>query len=297
MKERDGALELGEAEVRIEGGKLRTLQQRLVHDRAAGHRGHVEAGQPDRVRLLLHGAPREEQGTLPCVVVGRGLRPPDQHLPDHRLALARTGAECRRVDRHVAPANERKSVPRQHALDQGDGLCQRVRVDRQEVDANRERLAGLEAQSQAVGIAVEQSMGYLGQQPRAIARVVGGRGAAMGHARHRLEGHLHDLVGAAPGRLGHEADTTGIVLPEGIESSRLDDTRVRVRFRDWPSGSAAQVRPCFPPSQSWRLAGEASLKNKNPARAGAGSGARHHMRNYPVAPGERGVLARIALAT
>jgi hypothetical protein len=44
----------------------------------------------------------------------------------------------------------------------------------------------------------------------------------VGNPRHRLEGHLHDLVGASSGGGGDEADTTGVMFATGIEGRSCD---------------------------------------------------------------------------
>ena len=56
----------------------------------------------------------------------------------------------------------------------------------------------------------------LGQEPGAIARVVGRGRAAMGHSGHGLERHRHDFVGAGAAARGDEADAAGVVLAIGV---------------------------------------------------------------------------------
>ena len=70
---------------------------------------------------------------------------------------------------------------------------------------------------QPIGIAEEEPLRYLGQQPRAIAGEVGGRRATVRHARGRLDGHRDDRMGSPSGGIGDEADTAGIVLSSCIE--------------------------------------------------------------------------------
>ena len=66
------------------------------------------------------------------------------------------------------------------------------------------------------------------------------------------------------------------------------------------SGVAERIRcpgaAMRPPDGDVGPAGEAGPENENPARQGAGSGARYCTLNYPAAPNERGELTIIAVA-
>ncbi len=217
VEDRDGALVFRIAKVGVERRELSSGQQRLVHDGATGQRADVEAGQRGLLGSPLHLPPRQIQGALPGVLIGGERRPAHQHLSDDRTRAPGRGAQRRRIHRHLAPAQHRDAVFREHRLDHGDGRGQRLCGRGQEEGADAEGKSRLKVESQPIGIAEEEPLRYLGQQPGAIAGEVGGRGTAVRHARRGLDGHGDDFMGAPSGGIGDEADAAGIVLSGGIE--------------------------------------------------------------------------------
>ena len=141
-----------------------------------------------------------------------------------------------------------------------------------------ERLARLEPESEAVGLAVKEPMGDLGQNPRAVPRIVGGGGPSVCHPRHRLERHPHDFMGALPAGPRHEP------TPQASCSRRA-----------WP----LSVRSWGKAGDRDLLIGDSSGRTKkarsiSAERAGQGSGwtsARH--RAGPL-PGGRALVIRTA---
>ncbi len=100
------------------------------------------------------------------------------------------------------------------------GAAERVMLAREEEGADGERLAGRKRQAVSRRFAVEQRGGDLGEQARAVARAVGGRGAAMGHPSQRLQREASDIGGALSGCARHEPYAAGIVLPPGVQVRR-----------------------------------------------------------------------------
>ena len=210
------------------------------------------------------------------------------HDAERRRARAPRGWSARRASRGT------ECRPRRAPLDHPTDSPSACGLARQEERPDAEGQARLQVQSQPVGIAIEEPVGDLGEEARAVARVVGRGGTAVGHARDRLERHRHDLVRAGAGRAGHEADAAGVVLPAGVERRRGGRTRRGDRDDgNRPGGSAAQWRPWYllqgeapggrrgrrgakkKPAPSWERAGECAI-----ALA------------YPAAPMERTRLAR-----
>ena len=118
VEDGDGALVLRVAEVGVEGRELGAGEERLVDDGAAGEGAGVEAGQISRLPLVAPSPAVPGRGRAPR----RPRRPPSAGRPTRTCRI--TGQEARAVGpraagihRHVAPAEERDAVARQHLLD------------------------------------------------------------------------------------------------------------------------------------------------------------------------------------
>ena len=177
------------AEVGVEGRELVGGAERLVGDRAEGERGDVEA------RRQLCAAARTVGAALELVGVD-ALGRADGELLDPGSTRTRTGAERRRVDRHLAPAQRLEPFVAAALLDR------RARALVTDED-HGQPAAGL-----------GQQRGRERQQDaRPVPRLAVGRGgAAVADAAQAREQEVDDLTGRGPGRVRDEADATGTAV-------------------------------------------------------------------------------------
>ena len=157
------------------------------------------------------------RGLVGPAAAGRGG---NQRLAQGGAGGAGRGTEHGRVDRHFPPAEDGETVLPQHVLDDRRGARQRAWLAREEERAQRERLSGLEVDPELRRFLIEEAVGDLREQAGAVARGVGGRGTAVGHAGDGLQRQREHAVGRLARRPRHETHAAGVVLPPGVESAR-----------------------------------------------------------------------------
>ncbi len=108
--ERHGRLDGGVVEVDEEAAHLRGHEHALVHDGARAHGAHVEDLVVERklgVGLLLDGAAAHVQATLEGIACRRVVRAAQKCLQNGRHTGAGRLTQVMRVDRHLAPKEQR----------------------------------------------------------------------------------------------------------------------------------------------------------------------------------------------
>jgi len=161
-------------------------------------------------QLLFAAAAGQEQGQGEggLVLLGTGI---DEHLFDARQGVAGQLPAYARVGGHQAPA-DRSTAGIAQLLFQGvaAGLRGRI-VVRQEHHAGGEPRP--EAEPGFGGKCLEEHVGAAQQQAAAVAGdAIGGHATAVGHARKRCNGGVHQQSGRLVVELGNHAETTGIAL-------------------------------------------------------------------------------------
>ncbi len=177
------------AEVGIEGGELVGGAERLVGDGAEGERDDVEAGRQ------LCAAPRAVGTALELVGV-EALGRPERKLLDAGSARERRGAERRRGDRHLAPAQRFEPFVPAALL---DGLARSLVAN----EDHRQPASGLGEQRGRQG---QQNAGAV------AGLAIGSSGAAMADAAEPREQEVDDLAGGRAGRVRDEADAAGTAV-------------------------------------------------------------------------------------
>jgi hypothetical protein len=208
------------AQILVEAADLTREQQALVHHgagREARHVQLVEAGKPflfrhvgKRIlRLLADG----EQLALECVLIGAAFAAPDDRLANHGHLVQYGLAQTRRVDGHIAPANQLLTFLDDQLFEMGHGKVARSRITRQEAhgDAIMTRLR--QSDARAGGPVTQQIVGNLNQDAGAIAQQrVGAHRAAMIDLQQYLETTRNGLVRLLALDVRNESDATCVML-------------------------------------------------------------------------------------
>ena len=206
------ALQVGE-----EGGQLVRQHHALVADGVRGKRDHVEIARC-RPQALFGAAARQEQRQ------GERHRRPGRRR--HRRKPVRCAAGClspvvRRPNRRwAARASPAATAPARCSSSSSDGAAVRglFGVVRQEHQAGGVALAHGDAGF--LGQRAQERVGLADQQAAAVAgEAVGGDAAAMGHARQRGDGGIHQRTRRLVIELRDHAETAGIALVVGIVES------------------------------------------------------------------------------
>ncbi len=117
VHQRQRALEIRVVQVGIIGAELVGQEHALVDHRAAGDRHRVIAGDAPRPAAVDRVGDRLAQDVEPALELVLGdllLAAADEHLQVHRLGRLDRFTERRIVGRHVAPAEQRKALARDH---------------------------------------------------------------------------------------------------------------------------------------------------------------------------------------
>ena len=231
VEEADGRLQPVVGEVGEELRQVHRPAQPLVDDDQVGEADDIEVGVVDdalldppldhvEAALQLLGAPAE--GAV------------EEYLGDGRHGGAGEFAEHRRVDRHLAPADQRQGLAGQLLLDDlaGGQLAVALGAEEDHADA----IAAAEVPAVFGGNGLEKPVGFLQQQAAAVAAApVGGDAATVGHARQRGDGGAHQSVAGLPPEVGDQAEATVI-----LDIFRIVKTHLGPRCRE---NSPLPIRP------------------------------------------------------
>ena len=225
VDERHGRLDGGVVEVDEEAAHLRGDQHALVHDSARAHGAHVEdlvAQGKLGIGLLLDGAAAHIQTALEGITGGRVVRSAQEGLKDSGHAGAGCLAQVVRVDRHLAPKEQRHASLGAALLKHAAGILYALVVLREEQHGHaivalcRQNLAAL------LGLFTEKVMRNLEQNASAVAGVLlESRTAAVLQVDQNGQRVVQNLVMALTVDIGKRADATCIVVEFGAIKALL----------------------------------------------------------------------------
>ena len=223
--ERHGRLDGGVVEVDEEAAHLCGDQHALVHDSARAHRAHIEdlvAQGKLSVGLLFDGAAAHIQTALEGVARRRVVGATQKGLQDGRHAGAGRLAQVVRVDRHLAPKEQRHASLGAALLKHAAGILYALVVLREEQHGHaivalcRQNLAAL------LSLFTEKVMRNLEQDASAVAGVLlESRAAAVLQVDQNGQRIVQDLVMALAVDIGKRADATCIVVEFGAIKALL----------------------------------------------------------------------------
>ena len=225
VDERHGRLDGGVVEIDEEAAHLRGDQHALVHDGARAHGAHIEdlvAQGKLGVGLLFDGAAAHVQAALEGVAGGRVVRTAQEGLQDSGHAGAGRLAQVVRVDRHLAPKEQRHAGLGAALLKHAAGILYALVVLRKEQHGHaivalcRQNLAAL------LSLFTEKVMRNLEQDAGAVAGVLLESGAAaVLQVDQNGQRVVQNLVMALAVDIGKRADATCIVVEFGAIKALL----------------------------------------------------------------------------
>ena len=225
VDERHGRLDGGVVEIDEEAAHLRGDQHALVHDSARAHGAHIEdlvAQGKLGVGLFLDGAAAHVQATLKGIAGGRVVRTAQEGLQDSRHAGAGRLAQVVRVDRNLAPKEQRHAGLGAALLKHAAGVLYALVVLREEQHSHaivalcRQNLAAL------LSLFTEKVMRNLEQDASAVAGVLlESRAAAVLQVDQNGQCVVQNLVMALTVDIGKRADATCIVVEFGAIKALL----------------------------------------------------------------------------
>ena len=225
VDERHGRLDGGVVEVDEEAAHLRGDQHALVHDSARAHGAHVEdlvAQGELGIGLLLDGAAAHIQTALEGIAGGRVVRSAQEGLKDSGHAGAGCLAQVVRVDRHLAPKEQRHASLGAALLKHAAGILYALLVLREEQHGHaivalcRQNLATL------LSLFTEKVMRNLEQDASAVASVLlESCAAAVLQVDQNGQRIVQNLVMALTVDIGKRADATCIVIEFGAIKALL----------------------------------------------------------------------------
>ena len=225
VDERHGRFDGGVVEVDEEAAHLRGHKHALVHDSARAHGAHVEdlvSQGKLGVGLLLDGAAAHVQATLKGIAGGRVVRTAQEGLQDSGHAGAGRLAQVVRVDRHLAPKEQRHAGLGAALLKHAAGILYALVVLREEQHGHaivalcRQNLAAL------LGLFTEKVMRNLEQDASAVAGVLlESRAAAVLQVDQNGQCVVQNLVMSLTVDIGKRADATCIVVEFGAIKALL----------------------------------------------------------------------------
>ena len=225
VDERHGRLDGGVVEIDEEAAHLRGDQHTLVHDGARTHGAHIEdlvAQGKLGVGLLFDGAAAHVQATLEGIAGGRVVRTAQEGLQDSGHAGAGRLAQVVRVDRHLAPKEQRHAGLGAALLKHAAGILYALVVLREEQHGHaivalcRQNLAAL------LSLFTEKVMRNLEQDASAVAGVLlESRATAVLQVDQNGQRIVQNLVMALTVDIGKRADATCIVVEFGAIKALL----------------------------------------------------------------------------
>ena len=225
MNERHGRFDGGVVEVDEEAAHLRGDQHTLVHDGARAHGAHIEdlvAQGKLSVGLLLDGAAAHIQTALEGVARRRVVRTAQEGLQDSGHAGAGRLAQVVRVDRHLAPKEQRHAGLGAALLKHAAGILYALVVLREEQHGHaivalcRQNLAAL------LSLFAKKMMRNLEQDAGAVAGVLlESRTAAVLQVDQNGQRVVQNLVMALAVDIGKRANATCILIEFGAIKALL----------------------------------------------------------------------------
>ena len=225
VDERHGRLDGGVVEIDEEAAHLRGDEHALVHDGARAHGAHVEdlvAQGELGVGLFLDGAAAHVQAALKGIAGGCVVRTAQEGLQDSGHAGAGRLAQVVRVDRHLAPKEQRHAGLGAALLKHAAGILYAPVVLREEQHGHaiiafcRQNLAAL------LSLFTEKVMRNLEQDASAVAGVLLESGAAaVLQVDQNGQCVVQNLVMALTVDIGERADAACIVVEFGAIKALL----------------------------------------------------------------------------
>ena len=225
VDERHGRFDGGIVEVNEEAAHLRGDEHALVHDGTRAHGAHIEdliAQGELGVGLFLDGAAAHVQAALEGIARRRVVGATQEGLQDSRHAGAGRLAQVVRIDRHLAPKEQRHAGLGATLLKHAAGILYALVVLRKEQHGHaivalcRQNLAAL------LSLFTEKVMRNLEQDASAVAGVLlESRAAAVLQVDQNGQRIVQDLVMALAVDIGKRADATCIVVEFGAIKALL----------------------------------------------------------------------------
>ena len=225
VDERHGRLDGGVVEIDEEAAHLRGDQHALVHDGARAHGAYIEdfvAQGKLSVGLLLDGAAAHVQAALEGIAGGRVVRTAQEGLQDSGHTGAGRLAQVVRVNRHLAPKEQRHAGLGAALLKHAAGILYALVVLREEQHGHaivalcRQNLATL------LSLFTEKVMRNLEQDTSAVAGILlESRTAAVLQVDQNGQRIVQNLVMALAVDIGKRADATCIVVEFGAIKALL----------------------------------------------------------------------------
>ena len=225
VDERYGRLDGGVVEIDEKAAHLRGDQHALVHDGARAHGAHIEdlvAQGELRIGLFFDGAAAHVQTALKGIAGGRVVRTAQEGLQDSRHAGTGRLAQVVRVDRHLAPKEQRHAGLGAALLEHAAGILYALVILREEQHGHaivalcRQNLAAL------LSLFTEKVMRNLEQDASAVAGVLlESRAAAVLQVDQNGQCIIQNLVMALTVDIGKRADATCIVVEFGAIKALL----------------------------------------------------------------------------
>ena len=225
VDERHGRLDGGVVEIDEEAAHLRGDQHALVHDGARAHGAYIEdfvAQGKLSVGLLLDGAAAHVQAALEGIAGGRVVRTAQEGLQDSGHTGAGRLAQVVRVNRHLAPKEQRHAGLGAALLKHAAGILYALLVLREEQHGHaivalcRQNLATL------LSLFTEKVMRNLEQDTSAVAGVLLESGAtAVLQVDQNGQCIVQNLVMALTVDIGKRADAACIVVEFGAIKALL----------------------------------------------------------------------------
>ena len=151
------------------------------------------------------------------VQVFRTLSLADENLFDPRLGLARQPPDGAAVRRHFAPAQHAMAFLSYNPLDHAVYIRLVLGLLREKNHPDAVLAGGRQIEAQCLGLAGEELVRHLDQQPSAVARIgVTTASPPVGQVDEDFEALLDDLVRRTSLDVGDEADSAGVMLVPGV---------------------------------------------------------------------------------
>ena len=225
VDERHSRFDGGVVKINEEATHLRGDQHALVHDGARAHGAHVEdlVTQSElSVGLLLDGTAAHVQATLEGIAGGRVVRTAQEGLQDSRHAGAGRLAQVVRVDRHLAPKEQRHAGLGAALLKHAAGILYALVVLRKEQHGHaivalcRQNLAAL------LSFFSKKMMRNLEQDTGTVAGILlESRTATVLQVNQNGQRVVQNLVMALAVDIGKRADAACIVVEFGAIKALL----------------------------------------------------------------------------
>ncbi len=170
-----------------------------------------------RRRHFGFGALADDEQLALQLVLRHALRPAYENLLDIRLRAARDAADGVRIDRRVAPSENRQSFFARDALDNAFDQQPVARLDGQKDHADAILARGRQRETELGALPREKSVRDLNENAGAVARLgIATAGAAMRQIDEDLQALKDNVVRLFARNVDHESDPAGIVLVRGI---------------------------------------------------------------------------------